>query len=548
MTPPRPSATSGKQLAAVATAAIPVVMLSSLAMAVPATAAPVQTGAQPHGNHGALNSADVLAAIQARSAQAQSKAQSISATVVASSVPTAVTAKFQNAGAHSAQARATQNQPTVRYTVRSGDTVSAIAANHGVSTASVLTLNKLSASSIIHPGQVLVVSGANDAAANASTTTKTATGTSSSSYTVKSGDTLSAIASKHNISLSSIFSLNGLNGSSIIYPGQKIKVGGTAAAAAPSSTATTPAASTPASSTSSSSYTVKSGDTLSAIASKHNISLSSIFSLNGLNGSSIIYPGQKIKVGGTAAAAAPSSTATAPAAQAATSGKYTIKSGDTLSAIAAKHGVSVSALVAANGISASAVIYPGKVLSIPGLKASSSSITPITPAPGLTPDQEVPSTFLHYTYPAAVVADANKNKAALLAAPSPTREQMKQIVSSTASQMGVDPALALAFAQQESSFNHQSVSPANAIGTMQVIPDAGDWASGLVGRKLNLLDPYDNVTAGVAIIRALLRGAANEDLAIAGYYQGQYSVSVNGMFADTVNYVAGIKAKRATFR
>ena len=262
----------------------------------------------------------------------------------------------------------------------------------------------------------------------------------------------------------------------------------------------------------------------------------------------MIYPGQKIKVGGTAAAAAPSSTVTAPAAQAATSGKYTIKSGDTLSAIAAKHGVSVSALVAANGISASAVIYPGKVLSIPGLKASSSSITPITPAPGLTPDQEVPSTFLHYTYPAAVVADANKNKAALLAAPSPTREQMKQIVSSTASQMGVDPALALAFAQQESSFNHQSVSPANAIGTMQVIPDAGDWASGLVGRKLNLLDPYDNVTAGVAIIRALLRGAANEDLAIAGYYQGQYSVSVNGMFADTVNYVAGIKAKRGTFR
>ena len=97
--------------------------------------------------------------------------------------------------------------------------------------------------------------------------------------------------------------------------------------------------------------------------------------------------------------------------------------------------------------------------------------------------------------------------------------------------MGVDPALAMAFAQQESGFNHQSVSPANAIGTMQVIPDAGEWASGLVGRKLNLLDPQDNVTAGVAIIRALLQGAPSESEAIAGYYQGQYSVSVNGMFA-----------------
>ncbi|MDO5751660.1 lytic transglycosylase domain-containing protein, partial [Arthrobacter sp.] len=140
------------------------------------------------------------------------------------------------------------------------------------------------------------------------------------------------------------------------------------------------------------------------------------------------------------------------------------------------------------------------------------------------------------------------NKAALLAAPSPSRAQMQELVASTAASMGVDPALAMAFAQQESGFNHQSVSPANAIGTMQVIPSAGEWASGLVGRQLNLLDPQDNVTAGVAIIRALHRGAASEDIAIAGYYQGQSSVSIHGLFGDTVNYVAGIKANRELFR
>ena len=83
---------------------------------------------------------------------------------------------------------------------------------------------------------------------------------------------------------------------------------------------------------------------------------------------------------------------------------------------------------------------------------------------------------------------------------------------------------------------------------MQVIPAAGQWASDLVGRKLNLLDPQDNVTAGVAIIRALHRGAPNEDIAIAGYYQGQYSVSIHGLYADTVIYVAGIKEKRKLFR
>lgn len=54
---------------------------------------------------------------------------------------------------------------------------------------------------------------------------------------------------------------------------------------------------------------------------------------------------------------------------------------------------------------------------------------------------------------------------------------------------------------------------------MQVIPSSGQWASVLVGRKLNLLDPYDNATAGVAIIRALIATSKDLDTAIAGYYQ-----------------------------
>lgn len=456
MTPTRPSTTAGKQLAAVATAAIPVVMLSSLAMAPPATAAPVKTQTAPHG---AIDGKSVLAAVKART----SPGTSISAAVVATSVPRGLPAKATMPA---------QTSTNVKHTVAAGDTVSAIGARYGVSTQSVLTLNNLSATSIIHPGKVLTISG--DQAATASPTSATA----AASYTVRSGDTLSGIAAQHKVSLSTVLSLNNLNDSSIIHPGQEIKVGGQAAVAAPSS----PQVST---------------------------------------------------------------------AKPAGGDNYVIKAGDTLSAIAANHDVSVSALLSANNMELRSTIYPGKTLVIPGIGTASSDITPLAPSPAvpaaLTEDQKVPNTFLHYVYPDAVVSDANKNKAELLAAPSPNRAQMKEIVASTAASMGVDPALALAFAQQESGFNHQSVSPANAIGTMQVIPDAGDWASGLVGRKLNLLDPQDNVTAGVAIIRALLKGAPSEDLAIAGYYQGQYSVSVNGMFKDTVNYVAGIKANRALF-
>lgn len=82
---------------------------------------------------------------------------------------------------------------------------------------------------------------------------------------------------------------------------------------------------------------------------------------------------------------------------------------------------------------------------------------------------------------------------------------------------------------------------------MQVIPSSGEWASELVGRKLNLLDPYDNATAGVAIIRALVSTSKTLDLAIAGYYQGQYSVSKHGMYADTKQYVASVKALMKQF-
>jgi len=69
----------------------------------------------------------------------------------------------------------------------------------------------------------------------------------------------------------------------------------------------------------------------------------------------------------------------------------------------------------------------------------------------------------------------------------------------------------------------------------------------MVGRELNLLDPYDNVVAGVAIIRYLDRNASSKDQAIAGYYQGLAGVKKNGMKSDTVAYVAKVKAAMARF-
>ncbi|SEJ75334.1 LysM repeat-containing protein [Arthrobacter sp. yr096] len=355
-------------------------------------------------------------------------------------------------------------------------------------------------------------------------------------YTIVRGDTISAIARRFNLDTNAVLQLNKLTATTLIYPGQTIKLTGTATSAPAQPSAPT----TPSAPSNATVYTVVSGDTLGAIAAKHGVPLSSIFSWNNLNGSSIIYPGQKIKVSGGTAPATPSTPAPAPApapTPLATTGSYTIKAGDTLSSIASRHGVSLSALMTANNVTATTVIYPGQKLTIPGAS--------LQPAGDTKP--LVPSTFLGFTYPPAVVSSANENKALLNASPVPSRAEMKGIVADTARRMGVSPSLALAFAEQESGFDQRAVSPANAIGTMQVIPSSGQWASDLVGRKLNLLDPYDNATAGVAIIRALIATSKDLDTAIAGYYQGQYSVSKYGMYDDTKRYVESIKARQRTF-
>jgi N-acetylmuramoyl-L-alanine amidase len=355
-------------------------------------------------------------------------------------------------------------------------------------------------------------------------------------YTVERGDTVSAIAGKFGLDTNAVLSQNNLRANTTIYPGQKIKLGGEAPA---------PDAQPDAPASTGSSHTVVPGDTLGAIAARHGVQLSEVLGWNGLNVDSTIYPGQEIQLGAGSTASSPAAPApvlpaSSPSAPA--SGSYTIKAGDTLSGIAARHGVRLADVLAANQLTMSTAIYPGQKLVLDG-----GSIAPASSQPVAAVTSLVPSTFLGFTYPDAVVNSANENKALLNAAPVPSREQTKSIVADTARRMGVDVSLALAFAYQESGFNQRAVSPANAIGTMQVIPSSGQWASDLVGRQLNLLDPYDNVTAGVAIIRQLVSSSSDLESAIAGYYQGQYSVSTNGMFEDTKQYVASVLAHQQAF-
>ncbi|MDD9148366.1 LysM peptidoglycan-binding domain-containing protein [Sporolactobacillus sp. CQH2019] len=170
---------------------------------------------------------------------------------------------------------------------------------------------------------------------------------SSSVYTVKSGDSLWAIGQSHGLSVSTLKSLNGLS-SDLIHPGQTLKLSSSASAAASSSS------SSGQTSSSSSVYTVKSGDSLWAIGQSHGLSASALKSLNGLS-SNLIYPGQQLKV---------TSSSTASSSSASSGGGYQVKAGDNLWEIATLHGVTVNRLMRANNLSLT-LIFPGQHLIIP---------------------------------------------------------------------------------------------------------------------------------------------------------------------------------------
>lgn len=158
-------------------------------------------------------------------------------------------------------------------------------------------------------------------------------------YTVRAGDTLYAIALRYKVTVAALATANNISNVNLIRVGQVLRIPGTAT---PTPTPTT--------------YTVRAGDTLSVIAARYKTTVSALASLNNIRNINLIRVGQVLKISGT-------STPT-PTPQPTPTRTYTVRSGDTLYAIALRYNTTVARIAQANNISNINLIRVGQVLKI----------------------------------------------------------------------------------------------------------------------------------------------------------------------------------------
>jgi Transglycosylase SLT domain/Putative peptidoglycan binding domain/LysM domain len=174
---------------------------------------------------------------------------------------------------------------------------------------------------------------------------------------------------------------------------------------------------------------------------------------------------------------------------------HLVRSGDTLTTLAARYGTTVGALERANHLRPGGFLLIGTRLRVPAGA------------------RHVPGT------------------------------DVRSSLDRWAAHYGVNPHLARALAWMESGFQPTIRSPIGAWGVMQVTPDTWDYAeSVLIGMPIPRTAD-GNVRIGVAYLHHLLRAfGGDERLALAAYYQGPASVRKRGLLRETKAFVADVQA------
>ena len=234
----------------------------------------------------------------------------------------------------------------VTYRVRSGDTLSGIARRWRITMKSIVTANRLR-SDRLRVGQRLVLTVPN-VPRQAIASTQRSESSQHVIHRVRSGETLSTIASRYGVSIAQLKMTNRIR-TNLIRPGQRLRIpfGG---ADAVSDTKI---------------YTVKAGDTLSTIASRYGVSVVRLKRANRLSGDSLRI-GDRLEI--------PTQVAVSKAPKrVAQSRTHRVRSGESLYTIGKRYGVSVDRIKAANGLRRN-TIRVGQELVIPARSSGGAAV------------------------------------------------------------------------------------------------------------------------------------------------------------------------------
>jgi LysM repeat protein len=180
---------------------------------------------------------------------------------------------------------------------------------------------------------------------------------------------------------------------------------------------------------------------------------------------------------------------------------YVVRAGDSLTAIARAHATTMKALATANHLDPAKPIVIGQKLELP------------------------------------------------VAAPSSLASQavdVRALLDSWASRLGVDKHLVRALAWMESGYQTKIVSTAGARGVLQTLPSTRKYVETVLNGKSIPRTVSGDVEVGVLYLKHLLQVfGGDESMALAGWYQGERAVREHGAYVVTKPFVANVLALRA---
>jgi LysM repeat protein len=247
--------------------------------------------------------------------------------------------------------------------------------------------------------------------------------------------------------------------------------------------------------------------------------------------------------------------------QAAHAGTHVVRSGETLSSIAARYGTTVARLASANHLANPNLIIAGERLRVPSAHAMSSShvvkagetLSSIAARYGTTVHALAKAN--HLRNPNFIVAgtslDVPSSAGSTSSAASPAYAAPSVVESSLENQAashGVDGSLVKAVAWQESGWQQHVVSSAGAIGVMQVMPGTARYVNrSLNAGGLNVRKADDNVHLGVMYLHHMLSIMPSERKALAAYLAGPGNVG-RKLTREQNHYVKAVESHKSNFR